>query len=359
MKIAAGIGRQIVVSMVAATVASILMAIAGLYLFYALLMRFAPKLIPTNPGLPTGVEWLMILTVVAAGAGIAFFVAVRLARRIVEPITAVATSVREITHGDVKSRAITTRVPVAEGATLVENFNLLADRLQKASEGIPRWNATIAHELRTPVTILSGRLQGLADGVFQPDPALFRSLVDQVNGLARLIEDLRTVSLMEGGHLDMRFARVTLSREVESIAGLMRPTLTTAGFTLVLELEDFEADVDVSRIRQALLALLENARRHARPSKLIVRLRRANDGVRLEVIDCGPGLPPEFAEHAFEPFRRYLENDDPITGSGLGLSVVLAISKAHGGTALYRNVDGGAGFTMSFLQFQPQPQVKP
>lgn len=202
---------------------------------------------------------------------------------------------------------------------------------------------------------VGGRLQGLVDGVFQPDAALFRSLVDQVNGLARLIEDLRTVSLMEGGHLEMRFARVKLSREIEAIAGLMRPSLAAAGFTPVLDLEDFDADVDVSRIRQALLALMENARRHARPAKLTVRLRLVNDRVRIDVIDCGPGLAPEFAEHAFEPFRRYLENDGPVSGSGLGLSVVLAIAKAHGGTASYRSMDGGACFTMSFSRFQSRP----
>lgn len=352
MKIVDGIGRQIVVSMVAATVASILLAVTGLYLFYALVIRFAPSLLPTNALMPGGAEWLMILTLVAGGAALGFFIAIRLAKRIVEPIAAVATSVREITDGNVQSRAVLESRPMGEGATLVDNFNTLADRLEKASEGIPRWHATIAHELRTPVTILSGRLQGLADGVFKPEPALFRSLVDQVNGLARLIEDLRTVSLMEGGYLDIRFTRVNLAREMETVVALMRPTLDAAGFTTRLDLAGGEAEVDMPRIRQALLALLENARRHARPGKLTVRLRLTAEQVRIDVIDSGPGLPDEFAQYAFEPFRRYLESEEPVTGSGLGLSVVLAIAKAHSGMAFYRNVAGGACFSMEFLRTQ-------
>ncbi|MFC4256285.1 ATP-binding protein [Croceibacterium xixiisoli] len=352
MKSVQGIGRQIAVSMVTATVTSLVMAFAGLYLFYALLLRFAPSLISEEAGLPGGIEWMMMITLLAVGAGVAFVFAVRLARHIVQPIVTVAASARRLADGDLTSRAVPARTPTGEVAGLVNDYNFLADRLEKSAEALLRWNATIAHELRTPVTILSGRLQGLADGVFQPEPALFTSLVSHVNGLAHLIEDLRIVSLMDGGHLEAAIRRVDLAAETEIITGLMRDPLADAGFQLILDLEDGTADVDIARIRQALIALLENIRRHARPGLALVRLRLTRDQVRIEVQDEGPGLPPDFVEYAFEPFRRYRDMNDPIKGSGLGLAVVQTIAQLHGGMAGYAQVDGGACFSMVFPRFR-------
>ncbi len=348
-----GIGRQIVISMVTATVTSLVLAFAGLYLFYALLLRFAPSLISEDSGIPGGIEWMMMITLLAVGACVALFFAVRLARKIVEPIVTVAASARQLADGDMASRAVPLRQPAGEVAGLVNNYNLLADRLEGASQSMLRWNATIAHELRTPVTILSGRLQGLADGVFEPDPALFASLVTHVNGLAHLIEDLRTVSLMEAGHLEAAIRRVDLQAELEIIAGLMRDALAQSGFVLETDLQPGDADVDLPRIRQAMIALLENARRHARPDRVVLRLRLTAQDVRIDVMDRGPGLPPDFAEHAFEPFRRYRHHDDgPIKGSGLGLSVVLAVAQLHGGQASYALIDGGACFTMLMPRYR-------
>lgn len=357
MKGMQGIGRQIVISMVTATVTSLVMAFAGLYLFYALLLRFAPSLISEDSGVPGGIEWMMMITLLAVGAGVAFAFAVRLARHIVQPIVTVAASARRLADGDLTSRAVPARTPTGEVAGLVNDYNFLADRLEKSAEALLRWNATIAHELRTPVTILSGRLQGLADGVFQPEPALFTSLAGHVNGLAHLIEDLRIVSLMDGGHLEAAIRRLDLAAEIEMITGLMRDPLSEAGFELVLDLKNGDADVDIARIRQALIALLENVRRHARPGKALVQLRLTAERVRIEVRDDGPGLPPDFVEYAFEPFRRYRDMNDPIKGSGLGLAVVQTIARLHDGEASYALLDGGACFSMQFPRYRMTAQL--
>jgi len=343
-----GLGREIILSTVIATVTSVIVAIFGLYIFYGVVIRVAPELLfpLTDQWLPRGIEWIMIGTLCTVAAGIAVVVATRLARRIVKPLVSVARSARSIAAGNLGTRAEAGDRATAEATMLVDDFNLLADRLERASEALPRWNATIAHELRTPVTILSGRLQGLADGVFKPDPALFRSLVSQVEALARLIEDLRTVSLLEGGRLDICFQSVELSGEVEAVVRLMQPRLESAGFTIATALDRGLCEVDTARIRQALIALLENALRHATPARIEVRLRIDERRVTIEVIDRGPGLPPDFADYAFEPFRRYMDQGGAAKGSGLGLSVVRAIAEAHAGTASYRTRDGGACFSM-------------
>jgi two-component system sensor histidine kinase AdeS len=354
-----GLGREIILSTVVATVTSVLVAIMGLYIFYGVIIRIAPELLfpLTDEWLPRGIEWIMIVMLCIAAVGIAVLVATRLARRIVKPLVSVAQSARSIAGGDLKARAETYARAPTEATMLVEDFNLLADRLERASEAVRRWNATIAHELRTPVTILSGRLQGLADGVFNPDPTLFRSLVSQVDALARLIEDLRTVSLLEGGRLDIRFQAVELSDEMEAVIRLMQPGLESAGFTVAATLDKGLCDVDTARIRQAMIALLENAKRHATPARIDVALQIRGQHVRISVTDQGPGLIPEFAEHAFEPFRRYMEQGGNAKGSGLGLSVVKAIAQAHGGEATYETINGGACFSLNLVRRQERARV--
>lgn len=344
-----GLGRQIVLSMVVATIASVLLTITGLYVFYGVVIRMAPHLLPmTQHWMPSQIEWMVILTLCLAAAGITVIAALRLARRIVAPLVSVARSARRIADGDLEVRAEAGDRSLSEAAMLVDDFNLLAERLERASQAVMRWNASIAHELRTPVTILSGRLQGLADGVFRPDPPLLRSLVAQVEALTRLIEDLRTVSLFEGGRLDVRLQPLDLSGEVETVVRLMQPGLEAAGFTVEAELAPCRCEVDPARIRQAIMALLENVKRHAHPALVRIRLKRDHDQVRIDVVDRGPGLTPDFAPYAFEPFRRYMDHEGPLKGSGLGLAVVLAIAQAHGGTASYATVDGGACFSMIF-----------
>jgi two-component system sensor histidine kinase AdeS len=344
-----GIGRQIVLSMVVATIASVLLTIVGLYAFYGVVIRMAPHLLPMNHHwMPSQIEWTVILALCLAAAVITVISALRLARRIVAPLVSVARSARRIADGELEIRAEAGDRPLGEAAMLVDDFNLLAERLERASEAVTRWNASIAHELRTPVTILSGRLQGLADGVFQPDPPLLRSLVTQVEALTRLIEDLRTVSLFEGGRLDMRIQPLELSEEVDAVVRLMQPGLEAAGFTVEADLDMGRCDADPARIRQAIMALLENVKRHAHPARVRIRLALSGDQVRIDIADRGPGLAPEFVPYAFDPFRRYMDHEGPLKGSGLGLAVVLAIAQAHGGTASYATVDGGACFSMIF-----------
>lgn len=343
-----GLGREIILSTVIATLTSVMVAITGLYIFYGVVIRVAPDLLfPLNDQwLPRGVEWLVILALCIVAAGISAAMATRLARRVVKPLVSVAKSARSIVARDLTARAEAGDRATIEATMLVEDFNHLADELARASEALLRWNATIAHELRTPVTILSGRLQGLVDGVFKPDEALFRSLVAQVDALARLIEDLRTVSLLEGGRMEMQFQSVELAEEIEAVIRLMQPSLESAGFTISASLDRGFCEVDTARIRQALLALLDNARRHALPARLDVALRIGEEHVRLSVADQGPGLHGDFARHAFDPFRRYMAQGGSAKGSGLGLSVVRVIARAHGGEATYEPLNGGACFCM-------------
>ncbi len=136
------------------------------------------------------------------------------------------------------------------------------------------------------------------------DERTLRRLILQIDGLAQLVEDLRTVTLADSGHLDLRIAPVRLAREIAEIADLMAPDLHASGFDLTLELEDLVVEVDPTRVRQAIHALISNARRHAVRGTVTISLTAVEGAAVLAVSDQGPGIAPDVADRVFEPFVR-------------------------------------------------------
>ncbi|WMJ69027.1 ATP-binding protein [Stenotrophomonas sp. 24(2023)] len=351
-----GLSRHIIVSMSLMVLAVIVMMILSSYLLYAVLVEFFPASANEPDGwLPTGPELVWMVGVTLLGLGLAIAASVRLAQRILSPMNSLVDSIRALAEGNLGVRASTTDDSPGEVALLVDDFNAMADRLQAMERERTMWHAAIAHELRTPVTILRGRLQGLAEGVFQPDEAQFRSLLAQVEGLSRLIEDLRVLSLADNARLEVRRARADVVNEIHSVMTLVDPAFRSAGFVLELETSRGEhpAHCDPTRLRQALLALLENARRYATPGRIRIAVHETLAHVQIAIEDEGPGIDP--AQHAsiFHPFMR---GDGSRSrqggGSGLGLAVVKAIIDAHGGQV--RCTPGSAGGSRFIIELPRQ-----
>ncbi|OWY27397.1 ATP-binding protein [Herbaspirillum robiniae] len=344
-----GLGRQIVSSVAILVLAVMMMVLLGSYAFYATLWMFYPAgLSAPDSWLPSPAEWGWIIATTLTGLAIAVWVAVRLSRRILAPLNSVATSLRQVAQGDLAARAATDDHSLGEAAQLVGDFNAMAERLQRAEQERIFWNAAIAHELRTPVTILRGRLQGLAEGIFRPEHALFASLLTQVEGLGRLIEDLRVVGLADSGHLQLQLQQTDLRQEVMTVVKACESALLEKGFGLSLALDTQQAVCDPVRIRQALLALLENTLQHATPGMLTVRALTDAGMHSLSVEDSGPGLAPADAQTIFDAFQRgTLPPGAHQKGSGLGLAVVRAIAGAHNGTVFHETSSmGGSCFTI-------------
>ncbi len=342
-----GLSRQIALSMVAIALAVVLLVVFTGYVFYYLWEKYWPQSIPATELFPTGPELAWIVGTTIVGVSLAILVAVNLSRRILAPLNSVTDSIRRVAQGDLSARAIADDESLGEATQLANDFNVLAEKLERMTEEQAFWNAAIAHELRTPVTILRGRLQGLADGVFTPDEAQFRRLLNQVEGLSRLIEDLRVVSLAESGHLDLSLRDVDLASEIKSVVDLLAESFANAGQHPQLDIQVQHACCDPTRIRQALLALLENARKHAVPGEIRIQVRMESGVYRLGVSDEGPGITPDFSAHVFTAFRRSPEARG--SGSGLGLAVVAAIARAHGGQAIcVPTAEGGTLFEISW-----------
>jgi len=346
---AGGLSRRIIRSMVSLALASTLLTILGSYVFYTLWYTYSPANYPgpeTENWFPTPLEWGWIAFTALLALTLAVVSALGLARRILVPLNSVAESLRQLARGDLSVRASTDDQSLGEAAHLVRDFNAMAERLEGMDRERRFWNAAIAHELRTPVTVLRGRLQGLTEGVFEPEPALFRSLLSQVEGLGRLIEDLRLVGLAENGRLELQQELTDLSAEVTAVVQAFGPSLTAAGFTLSCVLQDRPVPCDPVRIRQALLALLENALQHATPGPLRIQVRIEPGLCHLLVEDSGPGVPEVLTTQIFEAFQR---GEPHGRGSGLGLAVVQTIARVHGGDVTCGPSPlGGTAFDLSW-----------
>jgi two-component system, OmpR family, sensor histidine kinase AdeS len=339
MTSAKSLNRQLIHSMAGVTGVGLVLMCGGIYAFYALIYFrfFVPDLgdlggVPEpDTYWPTLPEWVAFLVLWAIGLTGAIVAATRFARKLIRPLEAVANAARKLAMGNLEARAVHPANGFAETRQLVGDFNQMAAQLGKAEAEMRAWHAAIAHELRTPLTILRGQLQGFVDGVFTPDTPTLRGLLVQVEGLSRIVDDLKILTLAQNGRLELRLEAVDLAHEVASVTGIMRPELERAGLTLQLDLGRVEVQADGARIRQALTALLDNARSHAAPGEVRVETRATRDYAVLRVSDNGPGLPDGSLDHVFEPFWRADAFQSRSGGSGLGLSVVRAITHAHGG----------------------------
>ncbi|WP_230630307.1 ATP-binding protein [Comamonas testosteroni] len=328
--------------------ASLLVTIAT-WVFYYIWEQYSPATFEATGDSPGGLEFLWIIVSTVICLFVAGYFGIKLAKKILAPLNSVTEAIRKVASGDLSARAEFGRGSLGEANTLVQNFNDLAKRLQQVTEEQKFWNAAISHELRTPVSILSGRLQGLSDGVFEPTPEHFQKLLSQVNSLAHLIEQLRTVGLADAGHLPLQWSEVSLNEEAQATIQFFAERFASSGHIPVLYGLCGAAWCDPIRIRQALLALFENVHRHANKGLVTIRTRsHGHDGYELAVEDQGPGVPEELAPHIFQAFRHSTRNSST-SSSGLGLAVVDAIARSHGGQAKYERLpSGGSRFVISW-----------
>lgn len=291
--------------------------------------------VPLQAAVVTGIGLIVFAMTGTAG----FLLAQRLGR----PVSAVALAARRVARGELTARAEVPLPANTELATLVADFNAMADHLERAEGERRMTTAAIAHELRTPLTVMRGRLQGMLDGVFETNRSEVTRLVAQTDLLTRIVEDLRTVTLAEAGRLDLRWETVELRALAAECIEIMGPRLTSSGLRAELEGEAVMVRADRDRLMQAFCAFLDNVVRYAPNTGVVDVMVRREEGVAsVCVADRGPGLPKGGTELAFQGFWRADESRSrALGGSGLGLAVVQAIASAHGAQARASNRSGG------------------
>ncbi|APW36572.1 two-component sensor histidine kinase [Rhodoferax koreense] len=275
-------------------------------------------------------------------------------RLVTQPLYSMAEAAKRIALGDFTVRAEPGRKR-GEMADMVRDFNHMTDALQQLESERKATAAAVSHELRTPLAVLRARLHAVCDGVIAPDPAEFRTLLDQVEHMGRLVDDLHTLSMADAGRLSLQSVELDLVPLVADALARHADLLAQCGINPELRLHTEAARIhaDPDRMRQVVSNLIDNALRHASEGgwlEIGVALDEADDSVVLTVSDAGPGLPEDVRKTLFQRFSRARTANgmpSPKSGSGLGLSIVSALVVRQGGSiAADVSARGGTRFTV-------------
>ncbi len=278
--------------------------------------------------------------------------AARSFRSIATPLADVMAAADALAEGD-----LSVRVPVRghdSFGQLAASFNRMAEELERADRQRRNLTADVAHELRTPLHIIQGNLEGILDGVYDPDQEHIAATLEETRSLARLVKDLQTLSLAEAGQLP-------LTREAVDVAELLADACTSfsgqadaAGVDLRVEVDAPDTplmiDADAGRINQVLSNLLANALRYTSAGGTITLWAEPFEkSVRIIVRDTGQGIPAEDLPFIFDRFWRGDRSRSHVSGagSGLGLAIARQLVHSHGGQISVESKPGvGTTFTI-------------
>jgi two-component system sensor histidine kinase BaeS len=238
-----------------------------------------------------------------------------------------------------------------ELAQLARDFNTLAATLAAAQEARRHWIADIAHELRTPLSVLRGEIESLQDGVRPLNQDNVASLAHETERLARLVEDLHTLSLSDLGALTYYREPVDLADVLTDAVSPWRREAEERGFALTLDIEeDTTVFADETRLAQVFANLMQNSLRYTdAPGKIAVALTREDNRAVVEWHDSAPGVADEDLSRLTERlYRVEASRSRAGGGTGLGLAIARAIVEGHGGTlTAAASPLGGLGITLT------------
>jgi two-component system sensor histidine kinase BaeS len=272
---------------------------------------------------------LVVLIAIAVGGGV---------RRMTRPMNNLIEAARRIESGD-----YTAQVPEwgsSDIRSVARAFNSMSARLKTMDEQRRSFLADVTHELRTPLSVIRGQAEAIADGVYPADAAHLAPILDATEALDRLVEDLRTLVLTDAGSLALHKEPTDLGGLVHDAVESFRTQAESVGVTLTTDIAEKvpNVQVDPARIRQVIGNLLSNAVRHT-PSGGSIKVAVDSSGniATITITDTGEGIPADLLPHVFE---RFVKGPNSM-GSGLGLAIAHDIIQAHGGSVEIQNRPGG------------------
>jgi two-component system OmpR family sensor kinase/two-component system sensor histidine kinase BaeS len=275
-------------------------------------------------------------------------------RGIATPLSDVMAAADQVAEGDLSVR-LNENGRRNQFAQLAHSFNHMTAELQIADQQRRNLTADVAHELRTPLHIIQGNLEGILDGVYAPDPDHIEATLDETRTLARLVNDLHTLSQAEAGQLPLTIEPVAVTDLLADIQTSFSGQVEVKNISLSVGFDgkpdDLMVQGDAGRLDQVLSNLVMNAIRHTpEGGEILLYAERENGRVTLIVRDTGEGISPDDLPYIFNRFWR---GDKSRThadgvGGGLGLAIAKQLVEAHQGTIDVASTPAqGTTFTIS------------
>lgn len=317
------------------------------YIFVGTMLRGSPNFVRSSIMRSLGRAMAITAALVLVGTAM---VSLLWSRWLVRPIRAVAAASDRISAGETHQP-----LPVPRGnhelRTLAEGFNRMAREIAAQEASRRRFVADAAHELRTPVSLISTRIQMLKDGVYSVDETQWTALEQGLDRIAHLVADLQTLARLDAGRTSMSRVALDVRRLVEDTVRQFAPTAARRRISIDLD-GNLEVQADPTRLGQILSNLLSNALRYS-PAGSSVRIEfgvTIEEAAYLAVEDQGPGIPENDRSRVFERFVRLDRGRDrPTGGTGLGLAIAAELAALHSGTLVVedpRHSSSGARFVL-------------
>ncbi len=266
-----------------------------------------------------------------------------LMRRFVNPLADVIYAARAVADGKLDTRIQVEGPQDLRG--LSDSFNEMASALERSDRERRDMLADVAHELRTPLSVIRGRLEGIVDGIYSADGGQVSLALEQTYLLERLVDDLRLLTLAESRQLPFDKRQVDIGQQVERTLEVFSAEAREKNISLAFtdRSGDLTASVDPQRFEQALGNLVGNAIRYVpEGGRVWVTAHGSADSLTLTVNDNGPGLPPEDLPFVFDRFwRKDKSRARVLGGTGLGLAITKQLIEAQGGGISARNLPEG------------------
>ncbi|MBU1661738.1 MAG: HAMP domain-containing protein [Chloroflexi bacterium] len=266
-----------------------------------------------------------------------------LIRRFVNPLADVIYAAHAVTNGKLDTR-IRTEGP-QDLRSLSESFNEMASSLERDDRERRDMLADIAHELRTPLSVIRGRLEGIVDGIYPENGPQVSMALEQTYLLQRLVDDLRLLTLAETRQLPFDKQTVDVGNIIESVLELLSAEAQEKNISLVFDEKNgnLSALLDPQRFEQVVSNLIGNALRYVPTGgKVWVTAHETQDGLRITVNDNGSGVPAENLPYIFDRFWRKDKSRARTTGgTGLGLAIAKQLVESQGGTIEAYNLPEG------------------
>lgn len=297
----------------------------------------------------TGVRniWLVVCGAPVLLVVSILFIVVTLYTRYGRPVQQIVDAIDAIAAGDLTVRVPEDKSPQFE--RIIKRFNKMVAELERADRQRRNLTADIAHELRTPLHIIQGNLEGILDGVYEPTPEHLNATLDETRLLTRLVNDLQTLSLAETGQLPLHYTRFRLADLMADLDTSFSAQAAARGIALQSNLADphQELTADYDRLNQVLSNIISNALRYTPPGGQVsinTASILSNSAVQIILRDTGAGIAPEELPFIFDRFWRGNKSRSARTHSGLGLAIAKQLVLAHGG-AIEAQSEIGQGTT--------------